>query len=595
MGKNNGIIIYDLDIYSNRISFFYDSRERIGSLFGLILTLINILASLIIFGVYLFEIFQRKDLKVYDSNKFSDNTPFININSSNLYFAFGLEDRNSSNRFVDPSIYYPEALFLERVKKEGGEFETTLRQELKFGRCNIENFGENYRQVFGNIEINNSYCLDDFNLTLAGGYKYDKMSYISIKIAPCVNKTERDVICKPKEVIDEYLTGTYLSFILKDIGLNPTNYSIPILPTIQNLYTTVDKRIFRDFIINYGITEIHTDTGFINENINKEKHLQFINSQQTFYFRDEEEYNQGKIFCTIQIRLSDIIHIQKRVYKKVQEIIYLIGGYNQLLYTVFSLISILCNLDLEVKILNKLFNFNLKTNKMTIKINNIKDFSSIKNKNLMKHHYTTKKFRFHNMKNQNQNNSNDYKSCHLSNTKNNLVGIDQNNRNILPIINIVNYNKIDDAADNSKKIITNNISVNQSKRASFHFQYGHDKKNEMKVRAKSLKANERIYFRPFRIFSNSFHIYKKNEENDKENNNIHINLINYYCCGNISRKKKEIELFDLGVSLYRKRMDIINVFTILLLSEKMLLKMDRQQKFIFTKEFLETPQVLNKK
>ena len=123
MGKNNGIIIYDLDIYSNRISFFSDSRERIGSLFGLILTLINILASLIIFGVYLFEIFQRKDLKVYDSNKFSDNTPFININSSNLYFAFGLEDRNSSNRFVDPSIYYPEALFLERVKKEGGEFE----------------------------------------------------------------------------------------------------------------------------------------------------------------------------------------------------------------------------------------------------------------------------------------------------------------------------------------------------------------------------------------------------------------------------------------------------------------------------------------
>lgn len=40
----------------------------------------------------------------------------------------------------------------------------------------------------------------------------------------------------------------------------------------------------------------------------------------------------------------------------------------------------------------------------------------------------------------------------ISVTQNNLVGIDQNNRNILPIINIVNYNKIDDAADNSKKL-----------------------------------------------------------------------------------------------------------------------------------------------
>lgn len=593
MGKNNGIIIFDLDMYSNRISFFSDSRERIGSALGLILTLINILASLVIFGVYLLGTLQRKELKVYDSNKLSDKTPFININTSNLYFAFGLEDRISSNRFVDPSIYYPEALFLERVKKEGGEFETILRQELKFGRCKIEKFGENYRQLFGNIEINNSYCLDDFNLTLAGGYKYDKMSYIRIKIAPCVNNTKRNVTCKPKEVIDDHLTGTYLSFILKDIGLNPTNYSIPILPTLQNLYTTVDKRIFRDYIINYGITEIHTDTGFFNENVNKEKHLQFINSQQTFYFRDEEEYNQGKIIGTIQIRLSDSIRIQKRVYKKVQEIFSLIGGYNQLLYTAFSLISILCNLDLEVKILNKLFNFNIKSNKMTIKINNIKDFNSIKHRNLMSHHHTAKKFRFQNMRNQNNNN---YKNTFINNTKNSLIGIDQNNRNILPIINIVNYNKIDDSADNSKKVITNNISVNQNKRSSFHFQYGHDKKNEMKIRAKSLKGDERIYFRPFRIFSNSFHIYKNIEENanNKDDKNIHVNLINYYCCGNNCRKKKQIELFDLGVSLYRKRMDIINVFTILLLSEKMLLKLDRQQNFIFTKEFLETPQVLNK-
>ena len=592
MGKNSGIIIYDLDIYSNRISFFSDSRERIGSLFGLILTLINILASLVIFGVYLIETIQRKVLKVYDSNIFSDNTPFININSSNLYFAFGLEDRISSNRFVDPSIYYPEALFLEREKIEGGEFKTILRQELKFGRCKIENFGENYRQLFGSIEINNSYCLDDFNLTLSGGYKYDKMSYIRIKIAPCVNKTERDVICKPKEVIDNHLTGTYLSFILKDVGLNPTNYSIPILPTLQNLYTTIDKRIFRDYIINYGITEIHTDTGFFNENINIEKHLQFIDSQQTFYFRDEEEYNQGKTFCTIQIRLSDIIHIQKRIYKKVQEIFSLIGGYNQLLYMAFSLISILCKLDLEVQILNKLFNFNLKTNKMTIKINNIKDFNSIKHKNLMSHHYTAKKFRFQSMKNQNTNNN--YKNSFLDNTKNNLIGIDQNNRNILPIINIVNYNKIDDTADNSKKIITNNISVKPSKKSSYHFQNRQVKVNEVKMRARSFKGNERIYSRPNRIFSNSFHIFKNREEklNDK---NIHVNLINYYCCGNICRKKKEIELFDLGVSLYRKRMDIINVFTILMLSEKMLLKFDRQQKFIFTKEFEETSQILNKK
>ena len=68
---------------------------------------------------------------------------------------------------------------------------------------------------------------------------------------------------------------------------------------------------------------------------------------------------------------------------------------------------------------------------MTIKINNIKDFNSIKHRNLMSHHHTAKKFRFQNMRNQNNNN---YKNTFINNTKNSLIGIDQNNRNILPII-----------------------------------------------------------------------------------------------------------------------------------------------------------------
>ena len=61
--------------------------------------------------------------------------------------------------------------------------------------------------------------------------------------------------------------------------------------------------------------------------------------------------------------------------------------------------------------------------------------------------------------------------------------------------------------------------------------------------------------------------------------------------------KKHIDLFDLGVSLYRKRMDIINVFTILLLAEKLMLKLERQKNFSFNKETVEVspPQILGKK
>jgi len=88
--------------------------------------------------------------------------------------------------------------------------------------------------------------------------------------------------------------------------------------------------------------------------------------------------------------------------------------------------------------------------------------------------------------------------------------------------------------------------------------------------------NREVYSRPLKIYSNS----NKNEEIDTNiKNNINISLFDYYCLGKICKKSKPTELFEIGVALYRKRMDIVNVFTILLLTEKIILKIERQNLF----------------
>ena len=622
MKKNNGIIIFDLDMYSNRISFFSNNRERIGSWFGLFLTLIYILSSLIILTIYSLETIKRKEIRVYDSDVITEGIPSIEINSNDLNLAFSLEDPLSSNRYIDPSIYYPEVNYIDRIKNEEGDFNTVIKKKLKYSICKNDSFGKNYIKAFGNIKLNNSYCFEDFNLTLTGGYKFDRMSYISIKIIPCLNKTD-EFLCKPKEIIDQYLEKGYFSIFIKDFGLNPVNYNIPILPTIQNIYTTISNKFYRDVILNFRITEIQTDTGLFFEKINKKKYLKFNNEKQSFYFRSEEEYNEGKQICTIQIRLDDHIHVQKRTYQKIPEIFSLIGGYMQLLSTIFSLISILTNLDLEVKILNNLFDFNLKQNRMTIKINNLKDFNYDKHINNKHYHYTSKKtLIFQKIKiKSNKNliyNRNNNSSIH-SFTKNNLISNDNNNqnRNILPIININKFNNIEENGENSQIIINNNNNIyfdnnnnnNNNKKSLFHNQCHNNNNNvniindnkdnnnnDIKLRTHSLKRDEKIYFRPIRMFTNSLKKGKNNEENNNndKDKNIHLNLINYYCCRNISKMKKPIELFDLGVSLYRKRMDIINVFTILLLSEKIMLKIERQKNFTLKESDEFSSSIVNK-
>jgi len=64
------------------------------------------------------------------------------------------------------------------------------------------------------------------------------------------------------------------------------------------------------------------------------------------------------------------------------------------------------------------------------------------------------------------------------------------------------------------------------------------------------------------------------EEKDKDSafkdrvHKVNFNIFDFYCLRKLSRRKKDIELYKIGLSLYKKRMDIINVFTFFILTEK---------------------------
>ena len=434
------------DIFAKRASFFYENQEKIGSYFGLFLTLIYICYSLILFIYNIVITFQRKEIKVYDSIMNSQEMPIININSNNLYFAFGLEHPKSFNRFIDETIYYPQILFIDRIK-ENGEFVTKNIIHLEYEKCNESNFGKDYQHLFLKNELNNSYCLKDFNynLSLAGGFKYEKMAYIRIKIFPCKNSTENNNHCKPQEIINSYLSSTYFSIVIKSFGLNPSNYSNPIVPKLEDIYTAVDKRLYKNLIINFGLREIHTDKSLFNENIDIKKYLQFKESIQTFTFLDEKDYLLGNEICIVQLRLDDTIFIQKRTYTKISEIFSRIGGYMQLIHTVFLLLSLIINkFNSGLKIINSIFNFNLQNKKMALKYQSLRDFDSINipiyNKNLI---FSSRK---------------SVKTNKIENNNNNVIIMDSNISSIFNYSN--NNNKKFDDSQSSK------LEINRAKNHS---------------------------------------------------------------------------------------------------------------------------------
>ena len=158
---------FNFDIYASTPNFYFKNHDRINTCFGTFLTAVYIIASLTLFIYYLITIIQRQNFKVYDSTIYGQEMPIIDLNSSSLYFAFGLEDPQSMNRFIDDSIYIPKIVFVDKAKIND-ELVTVYQENLEFEKCNVNNFGENYQHLFLEGELNNSYCLKNFNLTLAG-------------------------------------------------------------------------------------------------------------------------------------------------------------------------------------------------------------------------------------------------------------------------------------------------------------------------------------------------------------------------------------------------------------------------------------------
>ena len=552
---------FNFDMYARSPNFYFKNHDRINTCFGTLLTLVYIIVSLTLFIYHSIITIQRKNFKVHDSTIYGQEMPFIDLNSNILYFAFGLEDPLTMNRFIDDSIYIPKIVFVDKAKIND-ELVTVYQQNLEIEKCKVINFGENYQHLFLEDELNNSYCLKKFeqNLTLAGGYKYERFSYIRIRIYPCVNSSENNFSCKSQEEIDHFMSSGYFSIILKDIGLNPANYSIPVIPTLQDLYTTIDKRIYKNYILNLGVTEIHTDIGLFQEDIKTQKYLQFRKEMETFTFRNEEEYYQGKSVIIAQLKLDDNINVQTRSYIKIPEIFSTIGGYMQLMNTAFLLLTIIVNkFNLELKIINSIFKFNLKKKKLIMKLQKLNDYDDLHISNISNIH--TPVVNFKKMTNISQ---------HLdlldNKSKNSLMKENEINN-----ISLLNFSEDKNELDNNNKNKITILKKHKRKSNALPIENSKMENTKDKMPKKNLRLSQD------HIKENGTNFNKKNFFNELSykdfNDKIELNMFDYCCCHLVYEKRhKIIELYNITNSFYRKKLDVVNVFNLLLLIEKNLLK-----------------------
>ena len=567
------INILDLDIYSRRISFFYGGKEKISSKFGFFLTSLYIVISIVLFLNYFIRTISREEVTASDSTTHPDTIPSIDINQDIFNLAFGLEHPSTFSRFIDETIYYPKISYIEKIKKNG-IFVNKLKMNVEAEKCKNSKFGQNFQKLLEKGELNNSYCLSNYNLTLKGGFQYSEVAFIKISIFPCKNSTENNITCKPQNVIDKFFHNNYFSILAKDTALNPSDFSNPGLPILLNTYTSVDKQIKKDYYVKFAITEIETDTGLFSQQIKKDKFLRYTKDFDDFFFVDSNYFTSGKEILSLTIRIEDNIYFQKRTYKKMADVFASTGGYMQLIYSIFAIISILTKtMNIEKKLINSLFYFNIKQKKVILSIeykkklnyttlgSSIEKTEDIKEtKQIWKNSEKNKKINFipyiakksplirkysKFVKNEKKNEKSLRKSVSLG--KDTPIPIKNNNgQNDASIDGLLNIPKIKEYNGKKYSIVQSNILNNTQM--------------------------NRLYLR------NKTNESENVEKLEKENfNGVDFNLFEYYCFWKLSKKKLQIELFKFAYKFFKSQMDIVNFFNIIILTQIMMKKQSNEK------------------
>ena len=514
----------NIDIFDKSFELYYKGKSKKSTYIGSIFT---ICYGVIYFSFFLYKILRminKRDITFYDTTAHLEEIPEIDATNENFYGGFALEHPETYDNFIDETIYYPKAYY-KIGRLEGDDWIWTIK-EIELEKCQLEKFGSTYKDKFKNKKLNNLYCFKNVNDKLLGHFSYDYYSFYFIQLFPCRNTTENSK-CQTREKMDYYLKSTFVSFQLQDIEITPLNYSHPVIGRDLDIYATVGKKLFQELHVLYQIVDIETDLDLLGfsdfQNVRTEKYLKYNSLIQMTNILENDLYETGESFCNITIKLTEKVLTERRRYTKLIEVMRDVGGFMEVILSVFKIVSLFStNILYEKSLVNCLFEFDIDRkniiihnkyqNKLTKKINLDKKISKRNEYEL------------------------DYNILN-----NDVIATSKNN---------LNNNKL-------KNYYENNLEL--------------DKINKRRSNLRPMRNN--INRRNFiRRTINNINIIKNidiyNYKNKGEEldgtiiNKIKINKCCIYFCFLCVRKRKNMEniLLDEGMRIIIEKLDIINIF-----------------------------------
>ncbi|CAD8072532.1 unnamed protein product [Paramecium sonneborni] len=350
-----------LDKFACPVQLFIQKKRGYQTYLGAFTTLGCIVTILLYLTNKLSQIDDRTEFQTLYSDIFHLEPPFYKLTEDNFTLQFAFQYQNRTN-YINESIYIPEAylVYKQITEVNGKKKEYNNKTVIPISKCSKNGIiQDELAEQFDDQDPSNTYCLDWSridSLSLFGTDDAPEYQYINVSFSVCQNGSKPGVVCADNNTIQNVLNRNYIHFQLTSYIINLRDFTTPLIPKVEDIYTTISARVTKDVeIFMQPITTI-TDFGYFQKEIRKDTTIR--------YFSDKEiiDFNTDTSLANVVIRLSDTEQVSYRIYPKVQDVLASAGGLWQIIIAVaLFLQKPFSELAYSIEIINKLFNFEQET------------------------------------------------------------------------------------------------------------------------------------------------------------------------------------------------------------------------------------------
>jgi len=314
------------DIYHKHFILRTFGKERYNTKTGSILGMLTIIAIIIFSGIFLMDLFMRKNVQVL-FNKNTIQIPEIDLTNVPLMFFVG--DR-SGKKIPSEGIYNIQVKLLNYQldeKKINRQFSSI---DIDFELCNSQKHSTAFGDKIIYLQTTGFYCIlpGKQNKILHGniGDFQNGFRMLRFYVNRCNPETEK---CKEDKEINFYLSDFIFQLNLFSNSIDHYNYESPNLFKEDTGVLTMSYALQKSYYYNLGQVYYETDYGLIFED--KTTKNFFVFDSQTFDLNlPGSTYNTSILtkyaIGFVTMKCSENISFYYRSYGKAQTVLANIGG-----------------------------------------------------------------------------------------------------------------------------------------------------------------------------------------------------------------------------------------------------------------------------